>query len=266
MGLIIAGHDEDVPGLHCTNWREDENLRLKEGEDIGQRGGAWVRAIVLHTTSGLPKERGDPEQDVIPGVGPATNAAERINRFAWGTDHRCASAHLLVDHDGSVGQYADLQFEVTYHAGPVNERTVGIEIYQDPKTADLYAGQIAAVVQLVDWLTRRFGIQRQVPVSYSGAPIPRCANGGVDVVGVYGHRDVSPAKGRGDPGDAVFVALRQAGYEAYDLVTGSDLAIWQSRQRALGLGTIDGVPGPGTRAALERAGHKYGLWIARPGD
>src|SRR5260221_155843 len=54
-GLVIKGVSEDVPDLSCTSWLDDPALRLKMGEDGAPRPpNTWIRAIVLHTTRGIP--------------------------------------------------------------------------------------------------------------------------------------------------------------------------------------------------------------------
>jgi hypothetical protein len=121
---------------------------------------------------------------------------------------------------------------------------------------------------LVDFLTRVFGIQRQVPAVYRGRPVQRLATGRADFIGVCGHRDISRQRGRGDPGDAIMEAFAHAGYERFDLDERQDLATWKARQTALGLpaSDCDGIPGPKTRRLLASAGKPHGLWVPRPGD
>jgi hypothetical protein len=109
---------------------------------------------------------------------------------------------LVVDHDGSAACLADLADEVSYHSGEVNEVSIGIEIYQG-SDAELYEGQLESVVALVDYLTRRFHIQRQYQWPYHRRPAARIASGAQDVVGIFGHRDVTTNRGLGDPGDAI---------------------------------------------------------------
>jgi N-acetyl-anhydromuramyl-L-alanine amidase AmpD len=170
----------------------------------------------------------------------------------------------VIDFDGYTTCHADLQATAAYHAGAVNSRSVGIEIYQG-SNAELYAGQLDAVVTIVDWLTKRFGIQRGIPAGYQGAPVTRLELGARDFVGVFGHRDCSSNRGKGDPGDEVFRLLAAAGYERWDIEAQQDLTAWKSRQLQLGL-FADGVPGPLTVAALVKAGRPGGMWVRRPGD
>jgi hypothetical protein len=162
----------------------------------------------------------------------------------------------------------------TWHAGAVNGFTLGIEMVQEAN-GDLYADQIAAVVQLIDFLTallsdRGHPIQRQIPWKNGKAVagvLARLANSDTDqnVTGVYGHRNQTTNRGPGDPGDSIFEALHAAGYLGFDYDSGEDIAWWKAQQRRLGL-QEDGIPGPAMAAALKAEGHAHGLWVERPGD
>ena len=143
--------------------------------------------------------------------------------------------------------------------------------------AEMYDGQLDVVVQLCDWLTRRFGIQRQIPHRYVGPSrrlmIPEQLLG---VVGVLGHRDLTNRRGPGDPGNAIMNKLGKAGYEPLDFDQRADLDTWRRRQRGLGITKgVDGVPGPITVRFLRAKGRgkgeahvplPAGLWVVRPGD
>lgn len=264
MSVVISGAPVEIPGLTTVSWLEEPRLRLRRGEDFtARRPASRIQQIILHTTKGLPFGPQDPPQQILPGFGPAVHAGERCAEY-WSHDGRNAGAHLVVDQDGTIACCVDLLTEAAYHATIVNQRSIGIEIYQGA-AAELYAGQLHVVVALVDWLTRRFGIQRQITTRYPGRPVPRLAMGGLDCVGVFGHRDVSASRGAGDPGTEIFDLLMQAGYEDWDFAMEEDLAVWRERQGALGL-PADGVPGPVTLAALVAAKHPGGMWVERPGD
>lgn len=263
MALIVAGSSVEVPGLEIRSWKDDPKLKLATG-DYRKRPDTWVRGIILHTTKGIPGGPDRRPQDIQPGLGPDTKRDERLPEM-WSLDARNAGAHLIVDHDASIVCAADLQWHAALHAGNVNNVTVGIEIYQDSK-ARLYEGQLEAVVTLVDFLTRLFSIQRQLHWPYGRQALKRGLKHGIDMVGVFGHRDVSNNRGEGDPGNRIMEMLRDAGYESFNFAHDEDKETWKGRQEALDL-LPDGVPGPKTAAAIVKAGKSpIGLWVGRPSD
>jgi len=246
--LILNGASTPTPFL-SKSFLEDPAYRLGSS-DRGPRSG-WVRGIVLHTTQGRYP------QPILPGFGRGGGALANVQYWNRAPDY--AGAHLLVDTDGTVYQTSDLISEQTWHATSVNPVTVGIEIVQGTD-GSLYQGQLERAVQLVNWLTSKLGIQRQIPLGYDEhTPIARLVAGGRDVVGVYGHRDQTGNRGRGDPGDTIMTMLAAAGYEMFDLNSGQDLSVWSGRQRDLGL-TADGVPGQATVQALKTT-RPGGLWV-----
>jgi hypothetical protein len=261
-GLIIAGVDREVEGLIVRNWFDEPKLRLKS-EDMVLRPLTWIRAIVLHTSKGIPGGKDKRPQKILEGFGPDTNRDVRMAQM-WAEDDRHAGAHLVCDHDGTFGCLADLVHEAPFHAGRVNKHTIGIEMYQGGD-AELYKGQLENVVKMVDFLTRCFGIQRQIHMPYLNRPLTRLKANGEGVVGVYGHRDCSNRRGRGDPGDSIMEMLVAAGYEVYNMELEEDVKIWKGRQLKLGI-TADGIPGPETVKALKKAGKKHGIMIERSGD
>lgn len=270
MGFIVNGVNEIAVGLPCVSWRDDARIpRLQKASDSRPRTTRWLRGIVLHTTKGIPGGRDQRAQVILPGLGSNREHDVKVAQF-WSTDPTPSGAHLVVDRDGSIVCTADLLLEGAFHAGPVNDVSIGIEIYQGDG-AELYEGQLAVVVRLLDWLTRRFGIQRQIPHRYLRRPVTRLAAGGRNLVGVYGHRDVTDNRGSGDPGDAIFDLLAAASYERWNFESGADLVAWKQRQADLIEQTgrqldIDGIPGLGTQRAILANGRAAGMWIARPGD
>jgi hypothetical protein len=275
MGFVIDGETEEVQAgettvpLACLSWRDDARIpRLSRARDAQPRSTRWVRSIVLHTTKGIPGGGDRRPQQIRAGLGPESDRDVKVARY-WSTSAERSGAHLIVDADGSIVCTGDLLTECAYHAGPVNDVSIGVEIYQG-NDAELYEGQLDVTVALVDWLTRRFGIQRQIPHRYAG-PLPRFGAGARNAVGVYGHRDVTSARGIGDPGDEIFDRLAAAGYERRDFGRGEDLEVWRQRQEELMAASgerldLDGIPGPGTLRALLAAGRPRGQWVARPGD
>jgi len=256
-GVVINGKQEVVPDVDVRNWFDDPKFRLAKKLSYRPRLTRWVRGICLHTTKGL-------EGEVRPGAGPNRKVDEWIAGM-WATGSRYAGAHLTIDADGSVGCHADLLTEAAYHAGAINEVSIGIEIYQDVayNKGVLYEQQLEVVGTLCNWLTRRFGIQRQMPQIRDREAIPRIAAGGRDVSGVYGHRHAGN-RGPGDPGDDVFRALAERGYVQYKFRR-DDIDEWRVVQdialRFTDPDDIDGVPGPGTVKALKAAGYVDGIFV-----
>jgi len=263
-GLVIDGAQIEVPDLDIRNWNDDKRFKLSSG-DYRMRPNTWVRGIILHTTKGIPGGRDRRPQRIRRGLGPDTGRDERMARM-WSMDDRKAGAHIVVDHDASMTCLADVHRHMPFHAGNVNAVTIGIEIYQG-SDADLYEGQLEAVVKLVDFLTKTFSIQRQLHYPYENRALKRGLRRGLDMVGVFGHRDVSTNRGEGDPGNRIMLMLMDAGYEAYDFsfAGGEDKSAWKQRQIALGL-LDDGIPGPRTVTELREGGVPHGLWVRRPGD
>lgn len=253
MSLILDGVSFPTP-FHSTSWLEDTHFRIDANDRAMRPTGMWVRGITLHTTHGKYP------QPLKPGLGKGGSALANLQYWNRSADY--ASAHLLVDRDGVIYQTADLVTEGTWHATTVNPVTIGVEICQG-SDGSLYQGQIDTVVAMCDWLTATLGIQRQIPQNYENKPITRLVAGARDFVGIFGHRDQSANRGRGDPGDIVMSALHAAGYEQFNLTQNEDLIAWKKRQSDLGL-VPDGVPGKRTVASLLSAGHKDGLWVQRP--
>ena len=268
MALVIRDKEVEVPGLDIRSWKQDPKLKL-DTRDYRKRPDTWVRGIILHTTKGIPGGPDRRPQDIRSGRGPDTGRDERIPQM-WALDDRRAGAHLIVDHDASIVCAADLQEHAAFHAGNVNNVTIGVEIYQGSE-AELYEDQLKAVVKLVDFLTKTFSIQRQLHWPYGRQALKRGLKRGLDMVGVFGHRDVSNNRGRGDPGDAIMEMLRDAGYESFNFALNEDKEVWMERQEAFDL-LPDGVPGPATANAMlaetlpDGRFCSTGLWVERPGD
>lgn len=261
-GFVIDGAPEHFEGLDVTSYLDNPDLKLSK-EDARERRTTWIRQLVLHTTKGIPGGEDLRPQQIRAGLGPSVDAGELCNRW-WTKDPTPAGAHLVVDHDGRIYCCADLTRSAAQHAGHANQTSVGIEIYQG-RDAELYEGQLDVVVRLCDHLTRRLGIQRQIPHRYVG-PVRRLLDNVDDLVGIVGHRDLSRARGAGDPGSAVFYRLGLAGYEPFDFSLQEERDVWRRRQRERNINPADGIAGPGTVARLRAQGHAHGMWVLRPGD
>lgn len=295
-GVVMNGRVVPVPGIDVQNFLEHPDLAICAPEDGFLSIENWrARNITLHTTRGIPGGSDHRPQVLLPGLGPDTSVGLRSaaycrnNPDSVGKNGRARNGghHLTFDGNGKVYCHMDLIRMVGYHGRSCNRYSIGIEIWQDGKTAGLWSGQLDAVVAFLDWLTRSVvtqkeelaPIQRQVHFPYLGRPISRLGEGanGRNVLGIYGHRDADDNRGAGDPGDFIFEKLIAAGYERFNFGANEDLVAWEKRQgQFYGIDPddhghfhdprIDGVPGPGTAAMLRRTGHAKGLWVARPGD
>lgn len=222
MSLVVGGRREETP-FRSLCWLDCPDLRLTLPEDgtvrrgWGTEEGPEIRAVVVHSTKGLPTHKRPIEQRVIPGSGPP---GAGLKVFAYWRKHGedRAGAHVTVDPDGTICQGADLLSEAAFHAGDsgVNHVTIGVEVYQGDE-GEFYQGQLDAWADFCLWLCQRFGLPLRAQFGYprkGGRPLsdPHLLRG------VYGHRDCSPNRGWGDPGDAVFLALRdRAGFFLGDL-------------------------------------------------
>lgn len=261
MSIILNEQKFEVPDVKTLSWKDPEatGLGIKEVTDKSTRK-TWLRGIVCHTVHGKLG-------NLLPGVGPKTSDAIKYAKYQVNTD-RDVSWDMTCDLNGDwVVQNDPLKF-YTWQAGNVNGYTLGFEMVQH-ENGDLYEDQIAKVVRMIDFLTAKLGIQRQIPWDVKNnrplrKTVARIAAGGSDVVGIYCHYHQTNNRGYGDPGPWLQQALKDAGYETYAF-DGDDKEVWKQRQTALGI-TADGIPGPGTVRALAASGKKHGMYVSRPID
>lgn len=260
-GLLIAGHVVEVPGLAIANPLDTPWAKL-DARDYRPRRTPWVRQVILHTTKGKYPQ--------AERLGMGRGGADKIVADFWRGDPEHSAAHLVIDRDGSVACLADLATVCAYHATVSNEWSVGIELYQEGD-GSIYQAVFDAAALLVPAICEHLGIPLQIHVGpYDRAPLKRMSmTGGPDCVGIFGHRDNTDRRGRGDPGDIIYQRLVEAGAEPFDFRLEQDLFTWRRRQRALnrldqawpelvdGL-TIDGICGPSTLAAMKRHGVDHG--------
>lgn len=262
-GLLIRGQRYDVPGVQVIGPGDQPWAVLSPG-DCRTRPNDWPRQITIHTTKGIAS------QSVRPGKGPG--GRDKAVADFWRQDPNHSAAHIIVDNDGSIVCLGDLVRVETYHATTVNEWSVGIEMFQE-SDGSIYEAVLDSTVRLVLRLCDLLDIpfQGEARPYVENGILQRLKNGGKDAVGVFGHRDNAwdfvhntSTRGRGDPGDIIFLRLRAAGMilHRYDQTpVPGDKQYWTKVQLALNekysltLPT-DGVCGPLTVAALR----KYGLW------
>jgi|SRR5882672_3175684 len=257
--ILISGRIVPVPGLAITPPASAGGpawARLDRGDCTSRHG--WVRQVIVHTTGG----------DWPMPIGAGAGAGGECPRYAdiWQTDPAHSAAHLVVDSAGAVACLADLATTTAYHAEGSNPWSVGIEMVQ-AHDGTVFQATIDACTLLVAAICDAIGIPEQMPRGpYRGGPLRRMEviqdgrrinTGGPDCIGVFGHRDNTSQRGRGDPGDAIWTALAGLGFEGWDYAAGEDMAVARARQRTLGVAD-DGLVGPGSLAAMRGAG--YARW------
>lgn len=204
MTVIIDDQRIDTPAFESICWMDDQHVpRATDGR---KRTKDTVVAVVLHTVHGKPGK-------LVRGTKPSKRA-ETYAHYQTATE-REVSWHFTVDTDGTVVQSADPARWLCWHAGKVNAWTVGIELVQD-NDGTLYSATLDAAVKLVELLCEKLGVERRLPVDAAGAPsrgVIRALTGERGPwSGVFGHRNQTHNRGRGDPGDQVFSALLEAGF------------------------------------------------------
>ncbi len=270
-GLLIDGALRPVEGLTIIPPASHGGpawAALSPG-DYRARPTPWIRQVVLHTTKGIHP------QPILPGVGPG--GSDKVVADFWRRDPVHSAAQLVVDTDGSVVCLADLARVMAYHAEGSNAWSVGIEMYQIAG-GGIYEATLDATVVLVQALCAALGIPEQMPDRYLGEPMSRMEVGagagrdnlgGPNCVGVFGHRNNTGRRGRGDPGDEIFRRLAAAGFEELDYEAEQDLEVGRRRQVALNARdaragntcrplVVDGVCGPASLAAMRR--HGFARW------
>lgn len=271
-GLLWAGQIVPIPGLTIAPPASHGGpawAALDHG-DYRQRPTPWVRQLILHSTKGIHP------QPIRAGAGPG--GTDKVVADFWRRDEAHSAAQLVVDTDGSVACLCDLARVAAWHAEGSSPWSIGIEMYQ---LADggLYEATLDATARLVVALCELAGIPQQMPRGpYRGAPLRRMEVGagearrnlgGPDLVGVFGHRDNTGRRGRGDPGDAIWQRLAALGFEGLDYDGLEDLLVGKRRQATLNAAdaraghtyrplTVDGVCGPASIAAMRR--HGYTRW------
>lgn len=264
-GLVLSGRVVAVPGLKIIPPASHGGppWAFLHPDDSRPRAASWIRQLIVHSTGGRWP------QPIVSGSGPGGEAARIAD--IWHSDPVHSGAALIVDSAGTVACLCDLARTTAYHAEGSNGWSVGIEMFQRPD-GGIYRTTIDATATLCMALCEALGIPAQVHRRpYANAPLSRMETGagrlrrntgGPDAVGIFGHRDNTGERGRGDPGDAIYEALLAAGAEPLDFAAGEDLAVARRRQAALNARgerlSIDGLVGPASIAAARR--HGFARW------
>lgn len=261
MSIIINSKKFEIPGIKTVCWA-DAGSKIKYVTDKDNRA-KTIRGIVIHT------HEGKLNRVLKPGLGPNTTMDDRLASYQTNTD-RYVSWDYTIDLNGDVTCQNDPAVHYTWHGNNTNPYTLGIELIQE-SDGSLYDHQLDKVVLFLDFLTNKLGIQRQIPWDKTKnepvlTQIPRIRDGnGQNVVGIYGHVNITSQRGIGDPGSHIFNKLKAAGYEGFELNKNEDVDTWKARQTQLGL-TADGLPLKDTVEKLKISGNKSGLFVERPID
>lgn len=212
MPLVLRGKPVEVPGVRSVSYLEDPSLRLRVPGVNGRRrrSGEQVVAVVLHTTRGIPGGSNRTAQRVAERPARPQELGARLTVQHWREGDRFAGAHVVLDADGAAYCCCDLVTEAAYHAGPANGASVGVEVVQQ-RDASIHRAQLDALPLLVGALCGLLGVPRRVRLPYR----PPHGQQPLDEPGVWGHRDLTDNRGRGDPGDLLLQALADAGWERF---------------------------------------------------
>lgn len=264
-GILFNGKTHLVPGLNILSPGDEPWVKMDALDYKARSHPCWIRQITIHTTKGTwPKPHG---QLIRPGAGPAGYDEDVAAYWSVNPEGKrvAGGAHFVIGADGRIACLVDIGKYLTHHATRVNPWSIGIEMYQ-LADGSIYQATIDACVRLVMALCDLVGIpfQGDNRVYHENGIIKRMKFGGKDVVGVFGHRDSAwdfehdtSSRGKGDPGEAIFIALRAAGMARFDIDAGEELAHHKKTQRWFNehLGEhldVDGLCGPSMVAALRR--------------
>ena len=257
--ILVGGRLYDVPGVRT----------------LAPGGESWNRLLAGVTRSRTPQMKilhktiADDPEHVLPGAPPTDGwggARDTVEDWANHKPKPLSGTQLVTGHDGSTVCTADLATFVGWHGNYANDRSWGHEI-KERVGGGYYQAAMDAAVAVTAFDTFLLGVQQQVPKSYrNNVPNTRFKNGGVDMIGVFGHRDVIDSRGYWDPGDVVFrLLVARHHFEEFDFYAHEDIDVWCRRQEWLrGLvvysGEIDGIAGVGTTKALASIGYPNGIF------
>jgi len=264
VSIPVNGRLVEVPGVVTVPPAAFGGPRWAKLSDADHRvrPKLWIRQIIIHSTRGQW-----PQPIVEAGGGKGSGGQAQHVADVWATDPAHSAAQILVDAAGVVTSFCDVGLFMAYHAEGSNPWSVGIEMHQR-EDGCVFRSTIDATVKTCIALCAALDIPFQYNAApYHNAPLHRMEQGeramrhnigGPDCVGIFGHRDNTSERGRGDPGDAIYSALEAAGADGFDFEHSDDLRAGIQRQAALNARgeslKLDGICGPASMAAMRRQG------------
>ena len=238
---MVDGRRIPVPGVDIVTWldRPDVAPPITDGRE---RAAGNVVALVMHTSRGR-------RASVREGARPSERG-ERLARYQSRTARK-VSWHLTGDTDGDVFQQADLATWTAWHVEEANGWTVGYELVQHRDDPTLYRAQLDAAVAVCGAVCDALRIPRRLFVDAGGRPwlqpvpsllMAKYGGPGGRWSGVLGHCQLVPdeVRGPGDPGDAIFRALLDAGFEGVPV----EAPVATSRSRRSAAPSASATPAP----------------------
>lgn len=256
--ILIDGKSYEVPGVRTLAPRAESWNRIAKWNTRTRR----PQFKIIHKTVADDPEKID-EGAPLPDYARDWGRARQTVEYWYSA--KLSGAHLVTGHNGDTVCTEDLYKIVGWHANQANELSWGHEI-KEYVGGRVHRAALSACVAITLVDTVALGVQWQYPTHYKrNVPFSRFANGGKNLVGVFGHRDVTSQRGYHDPGDEIGRMLEAVGFERFDFYAKQDLDVWAKRQEWLKregwyTGGIDGVAGAGTTKALLAAGFPGGIW------
>lgn len=286
MAIVVAGRRINTEPLGFPSLSFAFDKAIPQMTWSSPRDPAKLRGGMFHTTQGQP---------VVVEIGGRThegdvNQAKRqgrpLSRDANGKVTGTAGYDFVIGASGRVVQTNDPAKRATVHGHTGNGRFIGIGMVQ-LSGGVVTTASLSAAAALYDALSFCLVLPRQhywvpgAPAPYSGRLAQIEQDSGTELAGCIGHRNawirnskgvLTSAKGKGDPGDPIFVALPSA-YDRFDPredASGEDEGRrrWRERQIMLGFppAQCDGIVGAATRKAIRDKGFPNGVWVERPMD